>query len=725
MQKPRFAEVLLPVAVDKPYSYRAPDGLDLAVGDIVEVPLGNRRAFGCVWSLSGTLGGVAHNRLKEVVGRCNVPPVPAEVRRLVDWIAAYTVSPRGMALRMAMRDPETLEPSRPRVGVRLTGKAPGRPTPARERLIATLGNGLTRAKADAAREAGVSVGVVDGLLDEGVLEAVTLPPEPVAHPLDPNHTPADLSPAQAAAAEALCAAVRAKTFAVSLVDGVTGSGKTEVYFEAIAEVLRLGRQALVLVPEIALTGQFLDRFARRFGFGPAPWHSGVAQKKRARIWAGVASGEVQVVVGARSALFLPFRDLGLVVVDEEHEQAYKQDDGVRYHARDMAIVRARLHGVPAVLASATPSVESRVNSDQGRYRRLILPERFGGRAMPSIQTIDLKRKGGPRGRWIAPALEVAVRETLAVGDQVLLFLNRRGYAPLTLCDACGERIQCPNCTAWLVEHRFRRRLVCHHCGFSTPPLEHCPKCQAVDSFVACGPGVERVAEECAITFPGARLLILSSDMAGGVERLRQEIDAVAKGEADIVIGTQLVAKGHNFPHLALVGVIDADIALAHGDPRAGERTFQILQQVVGRAGRAKDGSRAFIQTHQPDHPVIDAIVKDDREAFYKTEIAMREAARLPPFGRLAALVVSGTDQSAVNAYARGLARSAPREAAVSVLGPAEAPIALMRGRYRVRMLARSERGFDLSGWLSRWLSSVEAPRGDTRLEIDIDPQNFL
>ncbi|QCK86258.1 primosomal protein N' [Phreatobacter aquaticus] len=725
MTAPRYADVLIPVAIDRPYSYRVPAELELGPGDVVSVPLGNRTALGVVWQLRDDPGGVSHNRLKDVLARYEVPAVPAAIRRLVDWIADYTLSPRGMVLRMAVRDPDHLAPPRPRIGVRLTGQPPSRPTSARTKLMALMADGLARAKGEAAKEAGVSIGVVDGLIDDGALEAITLPPESVAETLDPDHARPALNPAQHEAAQVLADGVAARAFQVYLVDGVTGSGKTEVYFEAVAEAIRQGRQTLILVPEIALTTQFLDRFAERFGHRPAAWHSGVGQARRGRVWTGVAAGEVPVVIGARSALFLPFQDLGLIIVDEEHEGAYKQDDGVHYHARDMAVVRGRMEAIPVVLASATPSLESRVNADKGRYRRLILPERFGGREMPAISTVDMKVQGPPRGRWISPALELAMRRTLEEKEQSLIFLNRRGYAPLTLCRTCGERIQCPNCSAWLVDHRFRRRLVCHHCGFSMPPLEHCPKCDAVDSFVACGPGVERMAEECATLFPEARLLVLSSDMAGGIERIRQEIEAVAKGEADIVIGTQLIAKGHNFPHLALVGVVDADLGLQNGDPRAGERTFQLLQQVVGRAGRAKDGSRALIQTHRPDHPIIDAIVKGDREAFYEAEIAMREEAQLPPHGRLAALVVSAEAQSDAMAYARMLVRSSPASKDVKVLGPAEAPLALVRGRHRMRILARSPRAFDLSGWLRDWLSKVEAPRGNVRLEIDVDPQSFL
>ena len=514
-------------------------------------------------------------------------------------------------------------------------------------------------------------------------------------------------------------------FSVTLIDGVTGSGKTQVYFEAIAEILRGGRQALVLVPEIALTAQFLDRFAERFGERPAEWHSQLSPRKRARTWAGVAAGEVPVVVGARSALFLPYAELGLVIVDEEHDPAYKQEDGVRYHARDMAVVRAREAKIPIVLASATPSVETEVNVRRERYRRLHLPERFGGQHLPATEAIDLRSEGPPRGRFIAPRLAEAVKTALERGEQALLFLNRRGYAPLTLCRACGYRLSCPNCDAWLVDHRFKRRLVCHHCGYAMPPPQPCPKCQATDSFVACGPGVERLEEEVANLFPDSRVLVLSSDLVESVERLRQELDDIAEGRFDVIIGTQLVAKGHHFPKLNLVGIVDGDLGLGNGDPRAAERTFQLLHQVVGRAGREEGRGLGYLQTHQPEHPVMKALIAGDRDAFYLSEIAMRERSGYPPFGRLGSLLVSGADRHATEAHARKLAAAAPREQDVRVLGPAEAPLALVRGRHRFRLLVKSPRAFDLSGYLRTWLAAAPKAKGNIKLEVDVDPQSFL
>jgi primosomal protein N' (replication factor Y) len=717
-------DVLVPVALDQTYSYRVPPHLDIAPGDLVRVPLGPRECTAAVWGQSGVRPGL-DNRLKEVVEKLDVPPLKPELRRFVEWVSNYTLTPRGMVLRMCLRMGEHLGPARLRIGVRLAGPPPARMTAARGRVLALLADGLARSKAEIAEEAGVSPAVIDGLIDEGTLAALPLPPEPVAPPPDPGFAVPDFTPAQRWAAQALQATVANGGYSVTLIDGVTGSGKTEVYFEAVAETVRAGRQVLILMPEIALTARFLDRFARRFGVRPAEWHSQLTQRRRARTWAAVAEGEVAVVAGARSALFLPFADLGLIVVDEEHDPAYKQEDGVRYHARDMAIVRAREAGIPIVLASATPSVETEVNVRRGRYQRLYLSERFGGQSLPAIEAIDLTREGPPRGRFIAPRLVEAVRDALARGEQALLFLNRRGYAPLTLCRNCGFRLSCPHCDAWLVEHRFRHRLVCHHCGFAMPQPEACPGCEAKDSFVACGPGVERLGEEVAALFPQSRIMVLSSDLVTSVERLREELADVAEARVDIVIGTQLVAKGHHFPKLNLVGVIDADLGLANGDPRAAERTFQLLHQVAGRAGREVGRGRGFLQTHQPEHPVMRALIIGDRKAFYDAEIAARESTGYPPFGRLASRIVAGPDRASAEGYARRLAAAAPREEKVRLLGPAEAPLALVRGRHRFRLLVKSPRGFDLSAYLRGWLTRVPKPTGRLRLELDIDPQSFL
>src|SRR5262249_20982526 len=666
----------------------------------------------------------SYHRLKDVNEKLDVPPLSTELRQFVDWVSGYTLASRGMVLRMALRRGEHLGPGRERVCVRLAGPAPQRMTAARARVLQLFADGLVRSKKEAAQESGVSTGVINGLIDEGTLETILLPPEPVVSKPDPDFRKPEFSLAQLAATDALRATISKGGYTVTLLDGVTGSGKTEVYLEAVAENIRRRRQTLILMPEIALTAKFLDRFAIRFGARPAEWHSQLSPHKRARTWAGVATNEISVVVGARSELVLPYADLGLIAVDEEHDPAYKQEDGARYHARDMAVVRGSIAKIPVVLASATPSLESEVNARRGRYRHVHLPERFGGAHLPSIEAIDMRREGPPRGRFISPRLAEAVAVTLSRREQALLFLNRRGYAPLTLCRACGFRLQCPHCDAWLVDHRFKRRLVCHHCGFSVQPPLECSNCHATESFAPVGPGVERLEQEAGELFPQARVLVLSSDLVESVERLRQELDDVIEGRFDLIIGTQLVAKGHHLTKLNLAGIVDADVGLGNGDPRAAERTFQLLHQVVGRAGRQEGRGIGYLQTHQPDHPVMRALISGDREAFYKNEIEQRERTGYPPFGRLAALIITANERREAESYGRALANAAPKNEQVRVLGPAEAPIAVVRGRHRFRLLAKSPRSFDLSAYLRGWLANALKPRGNVRLEVDVDPQSF-
>src|SRR3954467_15030221 len=721
----RMVDVLVPVALDQTYSYKVPRGMELKAGDIIGVPLGPREVLAVVWAENANPDPRLHNRLKEVSEKLDIPPLKPELRAVVDWIANYTLSPRGMVLRMCLRMGENLGPERVRAGVRLVGDPPKRLTPARQRLIAVLSDRLLHGKSEAAKEAGVSAGVIDGIGDEGTLTVEPMPPAPPPPAPDPDFSRPEFSPLQRAGVDAMRALAANGSFHVALLDGVTGSGKTEVYFEAVAEAIRRGKQSLILMPEIALTGQLLDRFAQRFGVRPLEWPSALTPRTRARNWAAISEGSAPVVVGARSALFLPYANLGLIVVDEEHDQAYKQDEGAHYHARDMAVVRANIGKIPIVLASATPSVETEVNARKGRYQRVVLPSRFGGQHMPHIEAIDLRREAPPRGGFISPLLAGHIRIAVERREQALLFLNRRGYAPLTLCRSCGHRFACTICDAWLVDHRFRQRLVCHHCGFSMPRPHACPHCAAEESLVAVGPGVERLQEEAANLFPEARTMVLSSDLITSVENMRSELNEIAEGRVDIIIGTQLVAKGHNFPRLNLVGVVDADLGLGNGDPRAAERTFQLLNQVIGRAGRDQGRGIGYLQTHQPDHPVMKALVACDRQAFYASEIDARERAGYPPFGRLAALIISAGDRPSAESYARKLAAIAPIDERIQVLGPAEAPLAVIKGRYRFRLLVKSLRNVDLSEYLREWLAAGPKTKGNLKLEVDVDPQSFL
>ncbi len=732
--------VLLPLPLAGAYDYASPPGVRLAPGDIVRVPLGSRELDGVVWEPDPDAPGVEAGRLKAVIARREVPPLPETQRRFVDWVAAYTMAAPGAVLRMCLSSPGALEPPRPVTAYRLAktdsedGTEGVRLTPARRRVIAVAAQGPALPAADLAREAGVTPAVVKGLVEAGVLEAVALPRGPQFEAPDWRLPGPALSADQRAAAAALTARLpsaegAASGFSVTLLEGVTGAGKTEVYFEAIAAALAAGRQVLVLLPEIALTAQWLARFRRRFGAAPAEWHSDLTSRQRRATWRAVAFGEARVVVGARSALFLPYRELGLIVVDEEHEQAFKQEDGVTYHARDMAVVRGRLAGIPLILVSATPSLETLSNVEAGRYARLHLPERHGAAGLPEVEVVDLRAQRPPAvpglgQSWLSLPLRRALGETFAAGEQAMLFLNRRGYAPLTLCRACGHRLACPNCTAWLVEHRLVQRLQCHHCGYAAGLPVSCPECGAEDSFAACGPGVERLSEEVGALFPEIRRALVSSDSITGPAAAAEIVQAMQAGEVDLLIGTQILAKGHHFPSLTCVGVVDGDLGLAGGDLRAAERTYQLLQQVAGRAGRAERPGRVLIQTYEPEHPVMQALVAGDSERFLAAEAAARQSAQMPPFTRLAALVLSSPDPELLDQVAQRLARQAPRRAGIDILGPAPAPLALLRRRHRRRFLLKTRRDVAPQAVIKDWLAGIDLPRA-VRLQIDIDPYSFL
>ncbi|MEO9296900.1 primosomal protein N' [Devosia alba] len=720
-QRPDIVAVMVGVAVDGPYSYRVPAGMAVSRGSIVSVPLGPRLVLGVVWGAPKDM--VAHNRLRDIAHAYDVPPLSEELLKLVEWVARYTLAAPGQVLRAVLRSTEALDAPRPVLAFRRTRTEPDKLTPARLRVLEVLMDDMAWPKAALLEAAGVSASVVEGLERVGAIERLELPAPPIVEPPNPEAAVATLSVGQQQALEQILA-LDAQQFGVALLDGVTGGGKTEVFFEAVADTLRAGRQALILLPEIALTNSFISRFTKRFGTRPAEWHSDMTPVQRAKVWRGVLDGTVRAVVGARSALFLPFRELGMLVLDEEHDGAYKQADGITYHARDMAVVRAHLSNARVILSSATPSVETRNNANGGRYAHVLLTSRYAEAAMPNITTIDMRIDGPEKGSWIAPLLAREVFGALDRGEQALLFLNRRGYAPLTLCRSCGHQYQCPDCSAWMVEHRFRGVLMCHHCGHEVRTPTVCGECGAADALIAVGPGIERVAEEAAARFPDARRVILSSDM-GSTAQLKERLAEIERGEFDLIIGTQLVSKGHHFEKLTVVGVLDADLGLAHGDPRAAEKTFQILTQVAGRAGRASRNGKAFLQTYHPDHAVMRAMVSGDREAFYAHELAARESGGLPPFGRLAALIISANEHDVAMGFAKKLLSAAPMAEGVRLFGPADAPIAMVRGRYRVRLLAQSGKDFDLSGYVRFWLASADKVSGNLRVQVDIDPMSFM
>ncbi|MGE5566972.1 MAG: primosomal protein N' [Parcubacteria group bacterium] len=717
----RIASVLLPMPLPEAFDYAEPEGMDLAVGDHVAVPLGPRVMRGVVERVREGTGG--NRPLKPVLERLGDPALPEKTLAFVNWAARYAVDAPGQPLAIALRGLRAPK-ARPEKVVVATGKAPARMTPARAKVLEVAAR-AELPPATLAGEAQVSAGVVKGLIDEGVLQVRFIEPQLGFPEPDLTLKGRPLNASQKAAAEALKATI-GKGFSVSLLDGVTGSGKTEVYLEAVAAALAADPQAqvLVLLPEIALTQAVIARFAERFGAEPAEWHSGASPPRRRRVWEAVVAERCRIVVGARSALFLPFRKLALVVVDEEHDASYKQEDGFIYQARDLAVARAKIEDAAVVLASATPSLESLYNAETGRYRWLKLSDRHGAAGLPDVSLMDMRDHQPEHGRWLSRPLVEAMAETFARGEQTLLFLNRRGYAPLVLCRACGERMTSPDTDSWLVEHRYTGRLVCHLTGFSMPKPAACPHCGAKDSLVSIGPGVERVEEEARSLFPEARIAVFSSDTVFDAEGAKALVATMAAGEIDILVATQAAAKGHNFPNLTLVGVVDADLGLRGGDLRAGERTFQLLAQAAGRAGRHERPGRALLQTYAPEHPVMQALAAQDRDAFVAAEMEMRELSGLPPFGRLAAVICSGPDAAALDAYCRALAAATPNAEGVEVFGPADAPLSLVRGRRRKRFLVRANRDVDLQAFLSAWRARAKAP-GSVRVTIDVDPYSFL
>ena len=728
MNRPRLSgnrvRVVLLTQVIGPLDYRLPAAMMAEAGSIVVVPLGPRKLLGVVWD-DGAFGdeAIEEHRLRNVLELVDIPPIAPGLRRLVDWVADYYLASHASVLRMVVSPSAALTAAGTITEYRPSGFEPARMTPQRAVALDALGDaqGLVR---ELAAMAGVSDAVIRGLIKVGALEPVQVAIDAPFPAPDPQHHLPVLSEAQETAAEAMRSAVRSAAFEPIVLDGVTGSGKTETYFEAVAEALKFGRQVLVLLPEISLTQPFLKRFAARFGVEPATWHSGMKQSQRRRVWRGVAEGRVQVVAGARSALFLPFANPGLIVVDEAHEVSFKQEDGVRYHARDVAVMRGKFESFPVVLASATPALESRHMVAIGRYKGLEIPSRFGVAKLPKIEAIDLTIDQPERQNWIAPPLLKAIEERLERGEQSLLFLNRRGYAPLTLCRHCGHRFQCPNCTAWMVEHRLVRRLACHHCGHVMPPPDTCPECNAEDALVPCGPGVERISEEVQKFFPDARTFVATSDTLWSPDKAAEFVAMVEANAIDIIIGTQLVTKGYHFPNLTLVGVIDADLGLEGGDLRAAERTFQQIAQAAGRAGRAEKPGHVFIQTRNPKHPVIAALVAGDRDAFYDAEIAQRQSAGAPPFGRYAAIIISSEDEREAIEAARAVGASAPKAEGMYVYGPAPAPLSMLRGRHRQRLLVHAQRSVELQNIMREWLGGLNFPRG-VRVGVDVDPYSFL
>ncbi len=727
-----IAGVLLPLPFNDVFDYKVEDGS--VVGELVRVSFGKEVLVGAIWKL-GKSSKLDDAKIKPAIEKLAYPPLSAELVRFVNFVASYNMAFLGLALKMVLSVKDVFDDNKTTTLYKLSGKtlaeAKLKNSDARWRVMDLLKH-YPYTRAEIAKGAGVGQAVIKTMIDAGVLEPIVIAAKRDFGVPDGNFARVILTGEQQAAADNLVSKVGAG-FSVTLLDGVTGSGKTEVYFEAVARALEQGRQVLIMVPEISLTAQWLSRFEKRFGVKPACWHSGLGNRERIDTWQGVVENRAKVVVGARSALFLPYQDLGLIVIDESHDHSFKQEDVVNYQARDMAIVRAKFEQFPVILSTATPDLETLCNAESGKYDTVVLKSRFAAAELPEIKIIDLKKdkpqkfpndKGEMSVAWLAPTLVSQLKANLEKGEQSMLFLNRRGYAPLTICRDCGHRIQCPNCTAWLTEHRKSKSLVCHHCGYTTSIPQRCPECGSEEGLAACGPGVERVAEEVCRRFPTARVEILSSDITSTLNEISAVIQKVERHEVDILIGTQILAKGHHFPSLTLVGIVDADLGLMGSDLRASERTFQLLSQVSGRAGRGEKKGTVYLQTLYPENAVLQALINNDRERFVDLEKQSRRMLKLPPFGKLAAVVVSGPNQEQAEKTAIYLGQCAPHTDMISTLGPAPAPIYMLRGKYRFRLLLKTARTINIQEVLRTWIKRVQIPSG-VRVQVDIDPYSFM
>ena len=719
--------VMLPLPFNEPFDYKTET--ELPLGTLVRVPWGREEQIGVVWK-HGCSSELPENKIKPIIEKLDFPPLSKNLIQFIKFVAEYNLAFVGLVLKMVISVRAVFDDNQTETLYTLSGKtlaeAKLKNSDARWHVMDLLRHAPYTRK-EICRGAGVGLSVVNTLITAGILKPIVRPKKKYYAEPRGSFSKVALTPEQeTAAAELVCKV--GNGFSVTLLDGVTGSGKTEVYFEAVARALELGRQVLILVPEIALTTQWLGRFEKRFGVKPACWHSGLGQRERIDTWKAVSEGRVKVIVGARSALFLPYPDLGLMVIDESHDHSFKQEDVVNYQGRDMAVVRAKLEQFPLILSTATPDLETVCNVEDGKYDCVRLTSRYASAVMPDIKVIDLKKDKPQKGSWgvswLAPTLVDALKVNLEKNEQSMLFLNRRGYAPLTICRDCGHRIQCPNCTAWLTEHRSSGRLICHHCGYSMPIPKECPECHSEDGLTACGPGVERIAEEVSKRFPDARLAVISSDITSSLAEVSAVFERMEKGEVDILIGTQILAKGHHFPSLTLVGIVDADLGLMGSDLRATEQTYQLLSQVSGRAGRAEKKGTVYLQTLYPDNAVLKALLANDRNQFLDLEKQSRRILRMPPFGKLAAVIVSGANRDAAEKVAVWLGQTAPNNDYISTLGPAPAPIYMLRGKYRYRLLLKTAKNIKIQEVLREWLRKISCP-SNVRVEIDVDPYSFM
>lgn len=713
--------VLLPLPLKQSFDYTYDD--PLPKGTFVQVSFGPRQYYGITWGEN--LGQESPSKtLKPLLKVFENFQLPEVSLKFLKWVSDYTLSPPGQILKMMLPVPDALEEK----GEKLYGlvKSPHRLTLQRQKIVDFLTlSSQPHTIDDLVENTGVSKGIIRTLIKEGVLSAQgERSHETFPFSIDKEPEVPHLTKDQCAAVKEIKQSLDSQHFQTILLEGVTGAGKTEVYFEAIDHVLKKEGKALILLPEISLSAQWLQRFTKRFGFRPALWHSHLSHGERKKTFRGILDGTVSVVVGARSALFLPFSDLKLIIVDEEHDGSYKQEEGVIYNGRDMAIVRAQLGQATCLLASATPSLETELNVQSKKYKHVQLMSRYGKAVLPQVQLIDLRKNRMNVQQWISPPLAEALEETFQRKEQAMLFINRRGYAPLTLCQSCGDRITCPHCSVSLVQHKYANKLLCHHCGYIALIPLRCPRCHEEESYKPIGPGVERIYEEVQHLLPRSRCALLTSDHLTTPKKVLEQIERIQRHEVDILIGTQLMAKGHHFPLLTLVGIIDGDSPLSGSDLRASEKSFQLLHQVAGRSGRAHREGKVLLQTYQPEHPVIQALAHHNKTRFSLLETEQRRLHGFPPFGRLAALILSGRKENEVQQTARTLARHFPITEKAELLGPTPAPLTYLRGKHRWRLLVKTSKDFPPQPLLKYWLNLYTIP-SSVHLQIDIDPYSFF
>ena len=721
----KIVGVMLTLPFNDVFDYSASDNIKL--GDIVRVPFGKGVEIGVVWKI-GKSSDLEEKKIKSIINVLPYRLLPSLIK-FVEWVAKYNLAFVGLVLKMVLCAKNAFDDPKMHILYKLTGKtlaeAKLKNSDARWHVIDLLKH-APYSKAEIIAGTGVSPSVIKTLIEAKILEPMPSEKKKDTQNFEFQGTAVSLTPEQQSAAEFL---IKSQSgFNVTLLDGVTGSGKTEVYLQAAINILKQEKQVLILVPEIALTTQWLERFEKRFGVKPYQWHSALNQSQRRQTWQAVIEGRAKVLVGARSALFLPYSNLGLIVVDESHDQTFKQEDMVNYQARDMAVVRAKCENISIILSTATPDLETIVNVEEGKYQTVVLKNRYASASMPEIKILDLKKDKPQKGdwgtSWLSPTLCSALKENYEKGEQSVLFLNRRGYAPLMICRDCGTRLQCPNCSAWLTEHRTQKRLICHHCGYTITTPQICPECGSTDGLTACGPGVERIAEEVKFRFPLAKVEIISSDTASSFKSISEIISRMENKEIDILIGTQILAKGHHFPNLTLVGIVDADLGLMGSDLRAQEQTFQLLSQVSGRAGRAQKKGTVYLQTLYPENNVLKAIISQNREEFISIEKQTRQNLNLPPYGKLAAIIISSTNEQMCEKTAYHLAKIFPKTSGATLLGPAPAPIYMLRGKFRYRLLLKTLKTINIQNVVKTWLCGINLP-SNVKLEVDIDPYSFM